>query len=251
MVHDGGGVCTPASVSYLGCFVAYLSVTNRVCPAPPACASAVEKLKVEHIIVCGCVVSRPLHRACILLVWMAVWARSICARPVVVTRVCGVAWAAADLLTRHMDCGGVRAAMSRVDLGGIDAWLRNIRDVARLHKDELFAIEDEEERLCRLVELNVMEQCMNVMKVRCCRAAIPLFCCARLNGGRGCVCVKRGVLFGLCAHLGVHSCMLSRPTDRLRAAPAQGDRRHECFFPATRARAGVHPRHRHPEEPGH
>ena len=52
----------------------------------------------------------------------------------------------------------MRAALNREDLGTIDNWLRNIRDIARLHKDELYSIEDEEERLCRLVELNVMEQ---------------------------------------------------------------------------------------------
>ncbi len=88
----------------------------------------------------------------------------------------------------HYDCGGVRAAMNRVDLGTIDNWLRNIRDIARLHKDELYSIEDEEERLCRLVELNVMEQCMNVMKIGCVQrrrketAAVQAFALPRVHG---------------------------------------------------------------------
>ncbi len=64
----------------------------------------------------------------------------------------------------HYYCGGVKAAMQSEDLGILNPWLRNIRDVYRLHKDELNAIEDEEEKYKRLVELNVQEQCINVIK---------------------------------------------------------------------------------------
>lgn len=64
----------------------------------------------------------------------------------------------------HYYCGGVKAAMESVDLGILNPWLRNIRDVYRLHTDELNAITDEEERYKRLVELNVQEQCINVIK---------------------------------------------------------------------------------------
>eukprot|EP00567_Pseudictyota_dubia_P003091 CAMPEP_0197455606 /NCGR_PEP_ID=MMETSP1175-20131217/41153_1 /TAXON_ID=1003142 /ORGANISM="Triceratium dubium, Strain CCMP147" /LENGTH=291 /DNA_ID=CAMNT_0042989503 /DNA_START=108 /DNA_END=983 /DNA_ORIENTATION=+ len=64
----------------------------------------------------------------------------------------------------HYDCGGVRNALKKQDLGLIENWIRAIRDVARLHKDELFAIEDEEARSRRLVELNVIEQVLNVYK---------------------------------------------------------------------------------------
>lgn len=64
----------------------------------------------------------------------------------------------------HYYCGGVKAAMQPADLGILNPWLRNIRDVYRLHHDELVAIEDEEERYKRLVELNVQEQCINVIK---------------------------------------------------------------------------------------
>lgn len=65
----------------------------------------------------------------------------------------------------HYFCGGVKAAMQALDLGILNPWLRNIRDVYRLHKVELNAIEDENERYNRLVELNVQEQCINVIKM--------------------------------------------------------------------------------------
>jgi carbonic anhydrase len=64
----------------------------------------------------------------------------------------------------HYNCGGVKAAMQPADLGLLNPWLRNIRDVYRLHKDELNKIELEEEKYDRLVELNVQEQCINLIK---------------------------------------------------------------------------------------
>ncbi|BDD02774.1 carbonic anhydrase [Aureibacter tunicatorum] len=64
----------------------------------------------------------------------------------------------------HYNCGGVKAAMEPVDLGLLNPWLRNVRDVYRLHKTELNSIEDEHKRYDRLVELNVKEQCMNIVK---------------------------------------------------------------------------------------
>lgn len=64
----------------------------------------------------------------------------------------------------HYNCGGVKAAMLSADLGILNPWLRNIRDVYRLHKDELNAIEVEQDRYNRLVELNVQEQCINIIK---------------------------------------------------------------------------------------
>jgi carbonic anhydrase len=64
----------------------------------------------------------------------------------------------------HYYCGGVKAAMESADLGILNPWLRNIRDVYRTHKVELNDIKDEEERYKRLVELNVEEQCINVIK---------------------------------------------------------------------------------------
>lgn len=64
----------------------------------------------------------------------------------------------------HYNCGGVKAAMQPADLGLLNPWLRNIRDVYRLHRQELDAIEDDTARYNRLVELNVQEQCVNVIK---------------------------------------------------------------------------------------
>ena len=64
----------------------------------------------------------------------------------------------------HYYCGGVKAAMQDRDLGILNPWLRNIRDVFRLHKDELNSIHDEEQKYKRLVELNVEEQCNNIIK---------------------------------------------------------------------------------------
>jgi len=64
----------------------------------------------------------------------------------------------------HYYCGGVKAAMQAADLGILNPWLRSIRDVYRLHKAELDAIAHEEERYKRLIELNVQEQCVNVIK---------------------------------------------------------------------------------------
>jgi carbonic anhydrase len=64
----------------------------------------------------------------------------------------------------HYNCGGVKAAMQQTDLGILNPWLRNVRDVYRIHRRELNAIEDEHRRYDRLVELNVQEQCINVIK---------------------------------------------------------------------------------------
>jgi len=67
----------------------------------------------------------------------------------------------------HYYCGGVKAAMEAKDLGLLNPWLRNIRDVYRTHKDELNQIDDEVAKYKRLVELNVQEQCINVIKMAC------------------------------------------------------------------------------------
>lgn len=64
----------------------------------------------------------------------------------------------------HYGCGGVKAAMGRNNHGVIDNWVRNIKDVYRLHRSELDGIPDENQRWRRLVELNVVEQVYNVCK---------------------------------------------------------------------------------------
>ena len=62
----------------------------------------------------------------------------------------------------HDGCGGVKAAMSNLQFGLIDNWLRHVQDVVHEHQEELAKIEDENERLDRLCELNVIEQVRNV-----------------------------------------------------------------------------------------
>jgi carbonic anhydrase len=64
----------------------------------------------------------------------------------------------------HYGCGGVNTAMGNKQVGLIDNWLRHIKDVYRLHKDELNAIEDLAKRSDRLVELNVIEQVLDLTK---------------------------------------------------------------------------------------
>lgn len=64
----------------------------------------------------------------------------------------------------HYNCGGIKAAMEPKDLGILNPWLRNIRDVYRLHEKELDTISDPQARYNRLVEINVYEQCLNIIK---------------------------------------------------------------------------------------
>lgn len=64
----------------------------------------------------------------------------------------------------HYECGGVKAALQAADLGILNPWLRNIRDVYRLHFEELEQIQDQHQKFNRLVELNVQEQCVNLIK---------------------------------------------------------------------------------------
>jgi carbonic anhydrase len=64
----------------------------------------------------------------------------------------------------HYGCGGVKAAMSRHDLGIINKWVRNIKDVYRIHREEINYQTKESEQLNRLIELNVQEQVMNLAK---------------------------------------------------------------------------------------
>jgi carbonic anhydrase len=64
----------------------------------------------------------------------------------------------------HYGCGGVKAAMTHHNFGIINKWLRNIKDVYRLHQEELESIPEEESRVDRLVELNVQEQVLNLAK---------------------------------------------------------------------------------------
>ncbi|WP_129714563.1 carbonate dehydratase [Pedobacter sp. SYP-B3415] len=64
----------------------------------------------------------------------------------------------------HYGCGGVNAALGNAQVGIIDNWLRNIKDVYRLHEDELNELPDSQARFDRLVELNAIEGVYNLSK---------------------------------------------------------------------------------------
>lgn len=69
------------------------------------------------------------------------------------------------IVAGHYECGGIRASLETKDhVPPLENWLRNIRDVYRLHRDELDSIPNPEFRQRRLVELNVIEQCINLFK---------------------------------------------------------------------------------------
>ncbi len=94
----------------------------------------------------------------------------------------------------HYGCGGVQASMTGnvENLGLVEHWLRNIRDVQRLHDKELRSITDTNEKFRRLVELNV-QVCMHAVSVSLRLSVYPCVC--------DCVCVCDGVfvrVFDLC-----------------------------------------------------
>lgn len=64
----------------------------------------------------------------------------------------------------HYGCGGIKAAMGNGQYGLVDNWLRHIKDVYRLHSTELDNIADEEVKLNRFTELNVIEQVFDLSK---------------------------------------------------------------------------------------
>merc|ERR1711934_523121 len=69
------------------------------------------------------------------------------------------------MVVGHYDCGGIRAALTTKNhQSPLENWIRNIRDVKRLHHAELSSLNTFEERFRRLVELNVVEQSLNVFK---------------------------------------------------------------------------------------
>jgi len=71
----------------------------------------------------------------------------------------------------HHSCGGVKAAMDNLQLGLIDNWLRHVQDVLHEHEELLAKVADENERLDRLCELNVIEQVLNVGRTTIVRSA--------------------------------------------------------------------------------
>ena len=68
------------------------------------------------------------------------------------------------ILCGHYGCGGVQAAARNANLGLIDNWLRHVQDVQQKHRERLLGLDDENERVDRLCELNVIEQVVNVAR---------------------------------------------------------------------------------------
>ncbi len=64
----------------------------------------------------------------------------------------------------HYGCGGVKAAMTQHHFGIINHWLKNIKDIYRLHREEVDSLPTEAERVDKLIELNVKEQVFNLAK---------------------------------------------------------------------------------------
>ncbi|MEY3435805.1 MAG: hypothetical protein RL335_261 [Bacteroidota bacterium] len=64
----------------------------------------------------------------------------------------------------HYGCGGVKAALTQHSFGIINKWLRNIKDVYRYHQEEVDEMKSEEQKVDKLIELNVKEQVMNLAK---------------------------------------------------------------------------------------
>ena len=64
----------------------------------------------------------------------------------------------------HYGCGGIRAALQKQNpaLLIVNKWLKHIKDIYRLHRQELEALRTDDERVNRLVELNVLEQIYNL-----------------------------------------------------------------------------------------
>ncbi len=69
------------------------------------------------------------------------------------------------IICGHYECGGIKAALNPTDMGQLNSWLQTLRDVYRLHQQELDQIKDQQKRFDRLVELNVREQCINIIKI--------------------------------------------------------------------------------------
>lgn len=64
----------------------------------------------------------------------------------------------------HYGCGGIKAAMGQHHFGIINHWLKNIKDVYRMYRNEIDSLKTEDERADKLTELNVREQIFNLAK---------------------------------------------------------------------------------------
>jgi carbonic anhydrase len=82
----------------------------------------------------------------------------------------------------HYNCGGIIAALNNQSLGLIDKWLWNIKNVYRLHREEIDSLKTQEEKVKLLTELNVKEQVMNLSKTSIVQKAWKQTNCPDLHG---------------------------------------------------------------------
>ena len=82
----------------------------------------------------------------------------------------------------HYNCGGIIAAMDNKSLGLIDKWLWNIKNVYRLHREEIDALPTHEEKIKLLTELNVKEQVLNLSKTSIIQKSWKQTNCPDLHG---------------------------------------------------------------------
>jgi len=65
----------------------------------------------------------------------------------------------------HYECGGIAGAY-RNNLRGLkENWTSRIKDLSRIHREELDSLPDEKARLDRLTEFNVVDQVQNLFKI--------------------------------------------------------------------------------------
>ena len=76
------------------------------------------------------------------------------------------------ILCGHYGCGGVKSSMENVAYGYVDNWLRNIKEIYAQNAAEIEAITDQEEKVNRMVELNVIEQVNNLCKTKVVQKAL-------------------------------------------------------------------------------
>jgi carbonic anhydrase len=76
------------------------------------------------------------------------------------------------ILCGHYGCGGVKSSMENEAFGYVDNWLRNIKEIYARNASEIESIVDEEERVNRLVEMNVIEQVLNLCKTKVVQKAL-------------------------------------------------------------------------------
>ena len=75
------------------------------------------------------------------------------------------------VLCGHYGCGGIEATLKGDTRGPIDNWLGGARDVQEAHRRELEELEDFDQRLNRMVELNVRDQLVRLGQLETVRRA--------------------------------------------------------------------------------